>query len=174
MVGWCSKKALPCLEDDIAITHLTYGKDLKWESWSFFLVVRFPVFFGGWRGCWDGRVPWWEACWWIILHEEWQLSYQATLKTVFLLKISEPEAVKWPKLWGCHEASLLVDDLESYQSIGTCPNPSRWKKNHHYFTGGPLFTPSWIPLLQCLGSIQTINVKSNWVSMFPDFVLNLL
>lgn len=38
----------PCLEDDIAITHLTYGKDLKWDG----ELMDFLFFWGvesGWK-----------------------------------------------------------------------------------------------------------------------------
>ena len=189
--------ALPCLEDDIAITHLTYGKDLKWDGnhGRFFLVVRFPVFFWGvesvgmeafmmgsllmnhlevqsptllnmkffiFGGCdWEG--------------ETWQLSYQATLKTVFFSRF-------WnPKLW-------------NGQSFGDAMEPLYWLTTwNHTNQLGPAqilvhsgkriitillrdlfftFMDSTLTMFRQYPNHQCEIQLS--VSMFPHFVLNLL
>ena len=124
------------------------------EIMEFFVACQISCFFGGGK-CWGWKPPWWEACWWIILEvqspnllnmrfsifggcdwegETWQLSYQATLKTVFLPRFRNP------KLW-------------NGQSFGDAMKPLLW-----------LTTWNHTNQLGRLGSIQTINVKSNWVS----------
>lgn len=152
----------------------TWSGMVDW--WTFFLVIRFPVFFGGWKVL-GWKPPWWKLAdepFWkykasLLLNmkfsffgecdwegETWQLSYQATLKTVFLPKFRNP------KLW-------------NGQSFGDAMKTLYWLTTwNHTNQLGPLFTfmDSTLTMFRQYPNHQCEIQLS--VSMFPHFVLNLL
>ena len=148
----------PCLEDDIAITHLTYGKDLKWDGliWVF-VGYQISCSFGGWKVLGMDASMMGSL---LMNHFAWGMAAKhslATLKTVFLLKISEPRSCEMAKALGM-QWSLSIG-----WRLGIVP------------INCDLFFPFMDSTLTMFRQYPNHQCEIQLsVSMFPHFVLNLL